>query len=165
MKKAKPVPAAPAVIVWSRTDPEELKRFDSTTKICTMNCSQIAADPRSKLEARYQCEDCYPVSPTLWTLQQGLDEARALSDAKLFGYFVSLAGGVLEKGQSHHDLDLVFCPRTDIFPQFSELVSWLTGHFGHLVGKAEYVDRVVFETQRYARMIDLTVFYPPKPSV
>lgn len=47
----------------------------------------------------------------MWTLDDALDLARQLEDhVAPAGYHVALAGGVLLRGWSEHDLDLVFYP-------------------------------------------------------
>ena len=58
-KKAPPVVHAP--VVYPRSDPAELAKFDPRTKVCTMNCGQAVGDPRSWQECRFQCGDCLDV--------------------------------------------------------------------------------------------------------
>ena len=48
----------PKPIEWPRADPAALASFDERTKICTMNCGQSVADPRSPKECKFLCEDC-----------------------------------------------------------------------------------------------------------
>lgn len=55
------LPASP--IEFRRTDPDELAKFDPSTKICTMNCGQRSDDPRSPAECKMLCDDCQKVSP------------------------------------------------------------------------------------------------------
>lgn len=45
-------------IEWPRSDPVALAAFDERTKVCTMNCTKVAADPRSYKELKFQCDDC-----------------------------------------------------------------------------------------------------------
>lgn len=47
---------------WPRTPRETLLAFDPKTKRCTMNCSQHLADPRSRSEMMFQCDDCVEVT-------------------------------------------------------------------------------------------------------
>lgn len=45
----------------------------------------------------------------MWTLQEGVELVQALEPAvRALGYHTCLAGGVLHKGRSEKDLDLVF---------------------------------------------------------
>lgn len=55
------LPASP--IEFRRADPDELAKFDPSTKICTMNCGQRSDDPRSPAECKMLCDDCQKVSP------------------------------------------------------------------------------------------------------
>lgn len=55
------LPASP--IEFRRADPDELAKFDPSTKICTMNCGQRSDDPRSSAECRLLCDDCQQASP------------------------------------------------------------------------------------------------------
>lgn len=46
-----------------------------------------------------------------WTMRRGVALARTLEQAlKAVGYHVALAGGVLHRGASDHDLDLIVFP-------------------------------------------------------
>lgn len=47
--------------VWPRADPAALRAFDSTTRICTMNCGPARGDPRREAERRLLCADCIPL--------------------------------------------------------------------------------------------------------
>lgn len=48
----------------------------------------------------------------MWTLEQGVDFARGLEGSTLpYGWHVALGGGVLHRGGSMKDLDLIFKPR------------------------------------------------------
>lgn len=47
--------------VFPRADPEELARFDVSTKRCTANCGPHRADPRSKVERILLCDDCLTI--------------------------------------------------------------------------------------------------------
>lgn len=65
MKKVKPTQPAPEQqIEWTRADPAALAAFDPNTKTCTMNCSPLASDPRSRAERLFLCDDCecHPVA-------------------------------------------------------------------------------------------------------
>jgi hypothetical protein len=62
-------------LFFERTDPALLVGFDPSSKVCTMNCCSIAADPRSAAERKYQCEDCVPAIP-----ESGLTDIVALLD-------------------------------------------------------------------------------------
>ena len=55
--KRQPKPE-PRPIVFPRSDPAELARFDPSTAVCTMNCGRHTDDPRSEAERRFQCDDC-----------------------------------------------------------------------------------------------------------
>lgn len=47
----------------------------------------------------------------MWTLEEGLGFVRQIQDAsRLFGYHVTLGGGVLNTGSSEHDLDVYMLP-------------------------------------------------------
>lgn len=45
-------------IEFQRADPEELAKFDPTTKVCTMNCGPHVLDPRTTKERKFLCADC-----------------------------------------------------------------------------------------------------------
>lgn len=50
--------------------------------------------------------------PVRWTLQEALDLVRFLEPhATSLGYHVGLTGGVLQKGHSTKDVDVIFYPR------------------------------------------------------
>lgn len=49
-------------IDWPRADPEALKHFDPSTKVCTMNCGPHIDDPRFDEERKFLCEDCLRVT-------------------------------------------------------------------------------------------------------
>jgi hypothetical protein len=51
------VPVKP--LVFLRADPQALASFDPSTKVCDMNCGQHVDDPRSDLERKFLCGDCY----------------------------------------------------------------------------------------------------------
>ena len=55
--KRQPKPE-PRPIVFPRSDPAELARFDPSTAVCTMNCGRHCDDPRTEAERRFQCDDC-----------------------------------------------------------------------------------------------------------
>ena len=72
-----------------------------------------------------------------WTLEDGLKLVRAIQGGcRLFGYHLTLGGGVLNKGQSDKDLDLYFLPLNN--EKYKEdpkgLVAWLESLWGN--GKA-----------------------------
>lgn len=49
----------------------------------------------------------------VWTLNTALDLFKQLDDcARLHGFFLSMAGGVIRNGLSYHDLDLVLTQRS-----------------------------------------------------
>lgn len=54
---------APKTIKWPRADPDELSKFDPSTKVCTMNCGQSGMDPRTAKERKFLCDDCLTVKP------------------------------------------------------------------------------------------------------
>lgn len=56
MKKSK---LDPTPIVFRRADPEALAKFDPRTKECTMNCGPHGLDPRSSLERKFLCDECF----------------------------------------------------------------------------------------------------------
>lgn len=64
----------------------------------------------------------------MWTLEQALEIVRDLEEG-LIGWHVALAGGVLQKGHSDHDLDLVFFPRNTSNIQLVDLYRGL-GAYG-----------------------------------
>ena len=43
---------------WQRADPDELAKFDPSTKVCTMNCGPAFGDPRSTAERMLLCDEC-----------------------------------------------------------------------------------------------------------
>lgn len=45
-------------IAWPRANLAELAKFDSSTKVCVMNCGKNARDPRSDKELKFLCDDC-----------------------------------------------------------------------------------------------------------
>lgn len=57
-RKSKPAQPPAAPIEWPRADPAELAKFDPASKVCTMNCSPLASDPRSRAERLFLCGDC-----------------------------------------------------------------------------------------------------------
>ena len=50
---------------FPRADPDALKAFDPSTKICVMNCGPHSLDPRDSKERKFLCDDCYPATPAL----------------------------------------------------------------------------------------------------
>lgn len=50
-------------IDWQRAKPSELAKFDSSTKVCVMNCGKHAHDPRSDKELKFLCDDCEIENP------------------------------------------------------------------------------------------------------
>lgn len=57
-----------------------------------------------------------------WTIEDALDVIRTMQPKCMdAGYYIAMAGGVLNKGYSDNDLDLVAMPRT----KFSEPVDLL----------------------------------------
>lgn len=57
---------------------------------------------------------------TGWTLESGVEFIRRYQDLAVgHGYNLSLGGGVLNKGGSDHDLDIVCVPRKDRCPSMS----------------------------------------------
>lgn len=61
--KKKQKEQAYAPIEFKRADPEALKNFDPSTKICTMNCGRHALDPRPPEECKFLCDDCLTCEP------------------------------------------------------------------------------------------------------
>jgi hypothetical protein len=73
-------------------------------------------------------EDKMPViKPIIWGLDEALELVRSMQSAlRPLGYHVALAGGVLNKGFSQKDLDLVFLPLTnDVAPPVEPLFNHL----------------------------------------
>ncbi len=58
MKRHLKLPERSPAIVWPRSDPAELAKFDPRAKHCTMNCGPSSLDPRSAKERLFQCTDC-----------------------------------------------------------------------------------------------------------
>ena len=52
-------------LTFPRADPDALKAFDPSTKICVMNCGPYNLDPRDSKERKFLCDDCYPATPRL----------------------------------------------------------------------------------------------------
>lgn len=68
----------------------------------------------------------------MWTLDQGVELVRKIQpDIHKLKYHVALAGGVLNKGCSDKDIDLVFVPLTnENVPVLGDLVNYLYQAFG-----------------------------------
>jgi hypothetical protein len=62
MKSRKPKASPRAPLVFTRADPEALRRFDPSTKRCVMNCGPHVDDPRTHVERMFLCDDCWPVT-------------------------------------------------------------------------------------------------------
>lgn len=70
----------------------------------------------------------------MWSLQEALDLIHRIQEpANQAGWYVALAGGVLNKGYSYHDLDLVLVPM-----DCNQLGTWNMGYVMRDV-KATYV--------------------------
>ena len=87
-------------LFFERTIPEHLVGFDPASKVCTMNCCAIAADPRSAAERKYQCEDCVPAlpKPDLTDIVAALDaytDTVGASGARFYSVKTSAAFGNL----------------------------------------------------------------------
>lgn len=68
-----------------------------------------------------------------WNLEEGLSLVRAIQPgAKGYGFHVALAGGVLNKGTSDKDIDLVFLPfNNKKYPEdLTGMMEWLTKMWG-----------------------------------
>lgn len=68
-----------------------------------------------------------------WTLNEALRLIRALQEGtRPFGYHLCLGGGVLNKGESHKDLDLFFLPldNPDVESKPDDLKAWLEVPWG-----------------------------------
>lgn len=79
------------------------------------------------------------MSDKFWTLDDGLRLVRGIqATAKKYGYYIALAGGVLNKGFSEKDIDLVFLPYQhlksedgkEVKPDAEGIVGWLTTIWG-----------------------------------
>jgi len=57
MKENRPS-AALKQFEFTRANPEQLAKFDSRTKICTMNCGPHRDDQRDNRERKFLCDDC-----------------------------------------------------------------------------------------------------------
>jgi hypothetical protein len=70
--------------------------------------------------------------PAMWGLSDALEVVRALQPkAHSVDYHIALAGGVLNKGTSTKDLDLVFLPMVnDHVPPITPVVEMLMKEFG-----------------------------------
>jgi hypothetical protein len=70
----------------------------------------------------------------MWTLEEGLEVVRLLQPgAAERGFNLSLGGGVLNKGTSLHDLDIVAAPAKDAKPDVNTFLLWLSE--GLAIGK------------------------------
>lgn len=56
--KRKPLAPPPQPIVWPRANPEALRRFDPSSKVCDMNCGPSRDDQRTAAERKFLCTDC-----------------------------------------------------------------------------------------------------------
>ena len=73
--------------------------------------------------------NAYPV----WTLDESrLELARIQHGSRAFGYHVTMGGGVINNGQSSHDLDLYFLPldNDQASPNATNLQTWLETLWG-----------------------------------
>lgn len=70
--------------------------------------------------------------PIMWGMHEALNLIREIQPTvHKMQYHVALAGGVLNKGFSRKDLDLVFIPLTnENRPELAELTGWLFNTFG-----------------------------------
>jgi hypothetical protein len=50
-------------IDFPRADPAALADFDPASKVCQMNCGPSLKDPRSAIERRFLCPDCWVIQP------------------------------------------------------------------------------------------------------
>ena len=61
-------------------------------------------------------DDCTPISCScerIWLLGEAIDLVKLIQATSMTqGYYLAIAGGVLNKGYSNNDLDLVAVPRT-----------------------------------------------------
>lgn len=63
----------------------------------------------------------------MWTIEEGLEFVRRLQPgAAERGFNLSLGGGVLNKGESLHDLDVVVAPAKDAKPDVEAFVDWVS---------------------------------------
>lgn len=74
----------------------------------------------------------------MWTQVEALRLIRSIQPPLMgAGWFVALAGGVLNKGYSEHDLDLVFVPMKTGKTDLVELHRVLSGYLGTRTHEAE----------------------------
>lgn len=105
----------------------------------------------------------------MWTIEEGLEFVRRLQPgAAERGFNLSLGGGVLNKGESLHDLDVVVAPAKDAKPDVNAFIVWLSE--GLTIGKFRPWNSamlLVNFTDEYGRKIDFFIvdaggIAPPK---
>jgi hypothetical protein len=65
------------------------------------------------MESRHLISELQTTSPKMWTMADALELIRMLQPHIMeAGYYLALAGGVLNNGSSNNDLDLVAVPRS-----------------------------------------------------
>lgn len=93
----------------------------------------------------------------MWTLPEALDYIRSMQAAAMRrNYYIALAGGVLNKGFSCNDLDLVFVPRTAAARE-GELIEWLESIFGGPFDAEEVPCALVGKVCENGRQLDIII--------
>lgn len=116
MKRKSP-PLASKLIVFPRSDPAELARFDPESKTCVMNCGRSSDDPRSNKELKFQCDECVDVcasasdSPWIATSAQlpddetcvllATDDGEVWTGFHLDGQWFYVSADIVERGVTH----------------------------------------------------------------
>ncbi len=126
--KRKPAPVAPTpAFVWPRTDPKLLADFDTSTKVCSMNCGPHRDDPRTAAERKFQCDECYErvsqvnQQDAAWNTQKERHGAEAASDQESCPRpTMSLEYAI------HHASTLGSRDKGDCGKEHLQLADWLT---------------------------------------
>ena len=94
----------------------------------------------------------------IWTLDEALTLTRRLSlGCTQAGYFVSLAGGVLQNGVSYNDLNLLIVSRTDV-TQNSDRLLWLLRQTFSPRSKTKFLaDRTLLHVYFKDKPVDITI--------
>lgn len=70
------------------------------------------------------------MSKIIWSLDRALSFIRGIQpQCEENGYYIALAGGVLNNGESYNDLDLVLMPKTDE-SSIDRIIQWLESQYG-----------------------------------
>lgn len=100
-----------------------------------------------------------------WTLYQALDVIKQLQEINKHGYYIALAGSVLDKGYSENDLDLVMYPAQEIdskyLPAIEFIISILKVPSFHLQLFPEKKQKLVYFLRLESGQ-EINVFIPNK---